>query len=203
MYRMKNQLDLLEKIYALAQTGIKYTRNPFDLDRYQTLLAIATDEYSELTGLDTEVLKQRFNNDLGYATPKFGVNGALFNDEGKLLLEHRTDDNLWGLPGGWVDVGEDPVSALKREFIEEANLTVEPVELINFYTRLPGPFAQPHTSVHALYFCQYVGGEIKKSIESFDINYFDPDTITNWHKDHGELAKQAVAYFNKANELPW
>ncbi|XHR92373.1 NUDIX hydrolase N-terminal domain-containing protein [Mucilaginibacter sp. UC70_90] len=116
----KNYIDLLENIYALAQTGIRYTKSPFDMERYQKLLNIATQEYSEFTGLETEVLKERFRNDLGYATPKVGVNGILFDDNGRLLVEHRSDDFLWGLPGGWVDIGEDPETAMKREFWEEA-----------------------------------------------------------------------------------
>lgn len=72
----KNYIDLLENIYALAQTGIRYTKSPFDMERYQKLLDIVTQEYSEFTGLDTEVLKERFRKDLGYATPKVALTAS-------------------------------------------------------------------------------------------------------------------------------
>jgi ADP-ribose pyrophosphatase YjhB (NUDIX family) len=191
----KNYIDLLENIYALAQTGIRYTKNPFDMERYQKLLDIATQEYSEFTGLETEVLKERFNKDLGYATPKVGVNGILFDEHGRLLVEHRSDDFLWGLPGGWVDVGEDPETAMKREFWEEARLMVEPVEIIKFFAVPAGQFEQPHSSVVVLYLCKYISGNIETSIESLEIKFVDPTEITSWHKNHGIYAEAGVAHF--------
>ncbi|SCW40715.1 NUDIX hydrolase N-terminal domain-containing protein [Mucilaginibacter sp. NFR10] len=194
----KNYIDLLENIYALAQTGIRYTKSPFDMERYQKLLNIATQEYSEFTGLETEVLKERFRNDLGYATPKVGVNGILFDDNGRLLVEHRSDDFLWGLPGGWVDIGEDPETAMKREFWEEARLIVEPVEIIKFFAVPAGQFQQPHSSVVVLYLCKYVSGNIETSIESLEIKFVDPAEITTWHKNHGEYVKEALLHRKKA-----
>ncbi|SEN78313.1 ADP-ribose pyrophosphatase YjhB, NUDIX family [Mucilaginibacter gossypiicola] len=190
----KNYIDLLENIYALAQTGIRYTQNPFDMERYQKLLDIATQEYSEFTGLETEVLKERFNKDLGYATPKVGVNGILFDEQGRLLVEHRSDDFLWGLPGGWVDVGEDPETAMKREFWEEARLVVEPVEIIKFFAVPAGQFGQPHSSVVVLYLCKYISGNIETSIESLEIKFVAPAEITNWHKNHGQYVQTALLH---------
>jgi 8-oxo-dGTP pyrophosphatase MutT (NUDIX family) len=196
----KNYIDLLENIYALAQTGIRYTKSPFDMERYQKLLDIATQEYSEFTGLQTEVLKERFNKDLGYATPKVGVNGILFDEHGRLLVEHRSDDFLWGLPGGWVDVGEDPETAMKREFWEEARLVVEPVEIIKFFAVSAGQFEQPHSSVVVLYLCKYISGNIETSIESLEIKFVDPAEITSWHKNHGIYAEAGVAHFHNSNK---
>lgn len=190
----KNYIDLLESIYALAQSGIRYTKSPFDMERYQKLLDIASQEYSEFTGLETAVLKERFNNDLGYATPKIGVNGVLFDEQGRILVEHRSDDLLWGLPGGWVDIGEDPETAIKREFWEEAKLVVEPVELIQFRAVPAGKFGQPHSSVQALYLCKYISGNIEISLESLEIKFVDPAEITNWHKNHGEHVQAALLH---------
>jgi 8-oxo-dGTP pyrophosphatase MutT (NUDIX family) len=168
------------------------------MERYQKLLDIATQEYSEFTGLETEVLKERFRKDLGYATPKVGVNGILFDDNGRLLVEHRSDDFLWGLPGGWVDIGEDPETAMKREFWEEARLIVEPVEIIKFFAVPAGQFQQPHSSVVVLYLCKYVSGNIETSIESLEIKFVDPAEITTWHKNHGEYVKEALLHRKKA-----
>ena len=193
---LKNYLDLLDELRSIAQLGINYTKDPFDLERYNKLLLLATAGYSEITGLPSEEIRERFNQELGYITPKIGVNGALFNQAGQILLEHRSDDLLWGLPSGWVDVGEDPETALKREFMEEANLVIEPVNIIKFYTRLPGEFNQPHTSVHILYYCKYVSGDIKKSHESIELSFMDYKTIANWHKDHKQQAREATLYMS-------
>jgi 8-oxo-dGTP pyrophosphatase MutT (NUDIX family) len=193
----KNYLDLLDELRAIAQLGLNYTKDPFELERYNKLLQLAADSYSEITGLSTAEIRGRFNQELGYITPKIGVNGALFNKEGLLLLERRSDDLLWGIPSGWVDIGEGPETALKREFMEEANLIIEPVEIIKFYTRLPGEFNQPHTSVHILYYCKYISGDLKKSHESLELSYMDPMAIKDWHKDHKQQALDATRYLDK------
>lgn len=192
----KNYLDFLDELRSRAQLGINYSKNPYDLENYNALLQLAADGYSEITGLSSEEIKECFKQELGYITPKIGVNGVLFNKEGQLLLEHRRDDLLWGLPGGWVDVCEGPEDAIKREFMEEANLVVEPVEIIKFITRLPGDFNQPHTTVHILYLCKYVSGDIKPSHESLELKYLDNKTVNEWHKDHGVWAEEAVKYYN-------
>jgi 8-oxo-dGTP pyrophosphatase MutT (NUDIX family) len=190
----KNYLDLLDELRSIAQLGINYAKDPFDLERYHRLLQLAAYYYSEITGLPSEEIKARFSKELGYITPKIGVNGALFNGKGQLLFEQRSDDGLWGIPSGWVDVGEGPETALKREFMEEANLVIEPVGIIKFYTRLPGEYNQPHTSVHILYYCKYMSGDLKKSHESLEMAFLDHRTVTHWHKDHQRQAEDAVQY---------
>jgi len=193
----KNYLNLLDELRSIAQLGLNYSKNEHDLLRYHRLLEIASDNYAEITGLPSEEIKERFKKELGYITPKIGVNGAIFNEAGQILLENRSDDLLWGIPGGWVDVCEGPEDAIKREFMEETNLVVESKGIIKFYTRLPGEFNQPHTSVHILYHCVCLSGKIKKSHESLEIEYVDHTTIKDWHKDHEVWAKEAFEYWRK------
>ena len=81
--------------------------------------------------------------------------------------------------------------------MEEANLVIEPVEIIKFITRLPGEFNQPHTSIHILYYCKYISGDIKKSHESLELSYKDHTAITDWHKDHQWQAEEASRYYDK------
>jgi 8-oxo-dGTP pyrophosphatase MutT (NUDIX family) len=195
-----NYLDMLDEVRAIAQTGINYARSPYDLQQYKRLLELASMKYADITGLDKDVIIQRFSADLGYITPKIGVQCALFNSEGKLLLERRSDDALYGLPAGWVDNGETPEMAIVRELKEETGLTIEVEKMLGFYTRLPGQHAQPHTSVHILYGCKLVGGELTISHESLELGYYDPLTITEWHKDHGIQAMDALR--DRESRLP-
>ena len=197
----KSYLDLLDEVRAIAQLGLNYTRDPYDLERYRKLLGLAAGSYAEVTGLESAAVRERFVHELGYITPKVGVQGALFDEAGRLLLERRRDDGLWGLPAGWVETGETPADALVREFMEETGMVVEPVVLLGLYTRLPGEHAQPHTSIHPLYLCRYVGGTLRLSHESLAMEYHDPATITHWHKDHGLQADDAVRYFRTASPL--
>jgi 8-oxo-dGTP pyrophosphatase MutT (NUDIX family) len=190
----RNYLDLLDQLRAIGQLGINYSKDPYDLERYHRLMELACAEYAEFTGLGPAAIRERFSRELGYITPKLGVQGALFDAEGRLLLEQRKDDALWGLPSGWVEAGEGPESALVREFMEEAGLQVEPVKVIGFYTRLPGDYQQPHSSVHVLYLCRYLGGSLRKSHESLDMVYADPAIIRDWHKDHRVQVQAALRY---------
>jgi 8-oxo-dGTP pyrophosphatase MutT (NUDIX family) len=191
----KNILDLLEEITAIAQLGINYSKDPYDLGRYKRLLELAAGEYAAFTGFPADNIRQRFTRELSYITPKIGVQGALFNAEGKILLEQRVDDALWGLPAGWVEAGERPETAIAREFCEETGFIVEPIAIIGFNSRLPGDFGQPHTSVHILYLCKYLGGQLQISHESLQMTFCDPSTIQHWHMDHGLQAEKAMQFY--------
>jgi 8-oxo-dGTP pyrophosphatase MutT (NUDIX family) len=192
----RNYLDLLDELRAIAQLGLNYSKDPYDLERYRRLLELAADCYSEITGLDMRAIQKRFADELGYITPKVGVQGALFDESGRLLLDKRKDDGQWGLPAGWVEAGETPTDALVREFLEEAGIEVEPLQLIELFTRLPGEWAQPHSGIHLLYFCRYKGGQLRISHESLAFEYRDPATVKDWHKDHGVQAEAAVRFAN-------
>lgn len=196
----RNYLDLLDEISAIAQLGLNYSKDPFDLERYRRLLGLAADVYADITGLESPAIRERFTRELGYITPKIGVQGALFDDAGRMLLERRKDDGCWGMPAGWVEAGERPADALVREFKEETGMEIEPVVLLGLYTRLPGEYAQPHTSIHPFYLCRYVSGTLRLSHESLAMEYHDPATITEWHKDHGLQAEEAVQYW-RANRV--
>ena len=191
----KNYLDLLDAVRQIATLGLNYSKDPFELERYRRLLELAAGSYAEITGLESEAIKARFTRELGYITAKVGVQGALFDETGRLLLEKRKDDGLWGMPAGWVETGETPADALVREFREETGMEVEPVALLGLYTRLPGEYAQPHTSIHPVYLCRYVSGTLRVSHESLAMEYHDPTTIVNWHKDHGLQAEAAVRHW--------
>lgn len=206
----KNILDLLEEITAIAQLGINYSKDPYDLGRYKRLLELAAAQYAPMTGwqptgesgasqssagLSPETIRQRFTKELGYITPKIGVQGALFDADGRILLEQRVDDALWGLPAGWVEAGERPETAIVREFQEETGFIIEPIAIIGFNSRLPGDYNQPHTSVHILYLCKCLGGQLQISHESLQMTYSDPSTIKHWHMDHGLQAEKATRFW--------
>lgn len=191
----KNILDLLDELRAIAQLGLNYSKDPYDLERYHRLMDLAAGEYASISGLESKVIKERFAKDLGYITPKLGVQGALFNEQGEMLLERRKDDGTWGLPSGWAEVNETPQQTLEREFMEEANLKIEVGELIDFRTRLPSQYEQPHTSYHLMFAVSYISGEIQISHESLDMRFRDHQQVEEWHKDHGMQADKAFAYW--------
>ncbi len=182
--------ELLEELRDIAQLGLNYTRDPFDRERYQRLLALTADQYAHLAGLPPEEVTDRFRAELGHISPKVRVDAAIFDDQGQLLLTRRADDGLWCLPCGWAELAESPQESLRREVQEETGLEVDVRTLLDIRHRLPGQ-SGPHTSYHILYHCIPTGGALATSEESLEVAYCDPAGITEWHKDHAEAAQVA------------
>jgi len=64
-----------------------------------------------------------------FATPRITA-GALFVDDGQVLMVHKTYGNGWDIPGGYVDIGESPAAACHRELLEELGLDRPPRRLL-------------------------------------------------------------------------
>jgi len=72
-------------------------------------------------------------------TQTFGVVGAILEREGKFLLVRESnrkgpDDGKWNQPAGWVDVGENPLEAVRREVEEETGLALIPTHIVGIYS---------------------------------------------------------------------
>lgn len=181
-------LQLLEEIRAIAQTGLGFSRAPFDRVRYQHLLAVVSREYAALGPLDAKTVSDRLVAELGYATPKVGVSAAVFDAQGRLLLVNRVQDETWCLPGGWADVNMTPEQSCAKEVVEETGIEVTVGPMIRIRTRLPGEFGSVHTSFHLLYLCERIGGELRGSIETTEPGFYDIDTDRPWHFDQHDEA---------------
>ncbi|HBM4265708.1 TPA: NUDIX domain-containing protein, partial [Listeria innocua] len=63
------------------------------------------------------------------------VSGYFINTEGKILLQKRNDKNMWGFPGGAIELGESFEEAIIREYFEETGLRVKVKSLIGIYSK--------------------------------------------------------------------
>jgi Hydrolase of X-linked nucleoside diphosphate N terminal/NUDIX domain len=107
------------KVAALAQDGLTYGADDFDLDRYRQLHGLAAELLAVLSDRPAEELAIELGRDSGYATPKIDVRGVVFDDRERVLLMREKTDGLWSLPGGWADPGDTPSVAVTREVLEE------------------------------------------------------------------------------------
>ncbi len=103
------------------------------------------------------------------------------NDEGKILLHRRSDNDLWALPGGAMNIGESIGETIVREVREETGLDVKPEYIVGIYTNPQHVIAFSDGEVRQefsiCFFCTPVGGEIRVSEESCEIVFFSPQTI--------------------------
>src|ERR1700744_592148 len=104
------------EIQAIAQTGLAFGKDPYDLDRFAALRRLSARIMAEHTSADLQRIEQLFDAETGYATPKVGVRGAVFDASGRILMVRETvDENRWTLPGGWAEVNQTPAQSVVRE----------------------------------------------------------------------------------------
>jgi len=193
---MKNNiLNLLEEIRSIAQTGLNFTKDEYDIKRYKRLLNLASQSYSDLSGIDKNTIYNNFLNDIAYATPKVGVEGVVFSND-KLLLVRRTDNYKWCLPCGWCEINESPQQSVEREIFEETGLNVEIISIIDVLHVLAGEYNQPHTYYQIMYHCEQISGTLTPSDETSDVGFFKIEEIKDWHRNHKQIAERAFKYYN-------
>ena len=122
------------QLQAIAQNGLTYGRDPYDVERYEAVRQIAAEIMAAHSGADPAQLVTLFAQEAGHATPKVDVRAVVFRDD-RLLLVRERSDGLWTLPGGWADAGEPPSAAVVREAYEESGYRTRALKLLALYDR--------------------------------------------------------------------
>ena len=161
---------------ALAQNGLAYAANDYDLERYRQVGAMAAELLSVLSRRPVDELTAELGRDSGYATPKIDVRGAIFDDHERVLLMREKTDGLWSLPGGWADPGDAPSAAVTREILEETGYFASAVKLIACWDRelQANPPPLP-VHVYKLFFLCRRDGAVRppSALETLDVGWFD------------------------------
>jgi ADP-ribose pyrophosphatase YjhB (NUDIX family) len=168
------------KLSALAQDGLTYGADAYDLDRYRQIRVMATELLAALSGRPAEELAIELGRDSGYATPKVDVRGAIFDDEQRVLLMRERTDGRWSLPGGWADPGDSPSSAVTREILEETGYHSSAVKLIACWDREVQQNPPPlPVHVYKLFFLCRPDGTRQEpaALETLDVGWFAMDEL--------------------------
>ncbi|WP_391488061.1 NUDIX hydrolase [Leclercia tamurae] len=162
---------LYQKLNAIAQTGLTFSKDVFDTERYESLRHIATELMASRFDIDPETLHHVTES--GYATPKTDVRAFILRD-GKLLMVREAEDGLWSLPGGWADVGDTPSTAVCREVAEETGLQVKATKLLGVWDRnLHGHPPLPWHVYKLIFLCEETGGSLAINHETTSLGFFD------------------------------
>lgn len=173
---MEKWLKLAIEIQSLAQNGLEYSNNVYDIERYKRLREIAAEMLEMKTGISVEKVKDLFCNETGYQTPKLDTRAAIFKDN-KILLVHE-NNGTWSLPGGWVDVLETVKSNTIKEVKEETGLDVITKKIIAIQDRNNHNkpiYAYGVCKIFVL--CDVIGGKFEKNIETTETEYFSIDNL--------------------------
>jgi ADP-ribose pyrophosphatase YjhB (NUDIX family) len=172
-------LHWARQMQALAQSGLTYARDPYDVERYEALRALAAEVLAAHGGMPREAVHGLFAADRGYATPKLDVRGVVFRDDGALLFVRERSDGGWTLPGGWVDVGEAPSEAVEKEVREESGYVVRATKLLALLDRdRHGHPPHAHHIWKVFIRCSLVGGTAAgPGLETQGVGFFHAHAV--------------------------
>jgi len=176
MNQTSKWIDWAREIFSLSQSGITYSGNEYDIERYKRLQEIT----AEMIASQSEILKatalDSFSMQAGYITPKVDVRGAVVRDGKILLIQERADGN-WAMPGGWADLGNSPASVAEREVWEESGFRVKAEKVVAV---IDANRIEPFEFYHAykiIFLCRLLDGEPRISHETLAVDFFDPNDL--------------------------
>jgi ADP-ribose pyrophosphatase YjhB (NUDIX family) len=221
--------DLLrwsEALAGIARTGLGFTDNLYERERFEEVLRVAAD-IRVAAGLVADVLADEFAQEklvehwlggvgqgvAGYVTPKIAVGAVVGNDRDEILLVQRADSGVWLYPTGWADVGYSASEVAVKEVLEETGVEVEPLRLIALFDGLRLGFTR--IPLYSLVFqCRAVGGAVQAHpLECLDAGWFAEDAMPEPLAGRGERwvehafrairGEEPEVVFDPPREPPW
>lgn len=173
---MSKWLDRVKELYAIAETGLHYTKDIYDQERYQRLKEMANEMLAYLMDEPLSVVEELRVDESGHQTPKIDTRGAVWKD-GKIMLVQESD-GLWAMPGGWMDVTETISSNVRKEIREEAGSEVKVKKIVGLLDRnLHNPGSNPYTIIKVFIECDYLSGKFKPNSETLAMDFFDVNDL--------------------------
>lgn len=171
MNKNERWLQWAVELQSIAQSGLFYGKDQYDLERYEQVRSIACEMISYKTEIPVDKVRDLFCCEIGYQTPKLDTRAAIFKD-GRILLV-KENNGTWSLPGGWVDVDLSVKENMIKEVREEAGLDVSADMVIAVQDRekhnLP-VYAYKVCKIFIL--CSVLGGGFEKNMETVESGYF-------------------------------
>ena len=162
------------ELQAIAQTGLAFSRDPYDRERYEALRALAAKMFAARTDAPAERIAALFAGESGYATPKIDVRAAVFDArEGLLMVRETSDGGRWTLPGGWADVNRTAAENAVKEALEESGYAVRVLKLAALWDRTRQRHPAGLFSCAKVFFvCEPIGGAATTSHETSEVGWF-------------------------------
>jgi ADP-ribose pyrophosphatase YjhB (NUDIX family) len=174
----------VQRVSAIARTGLAFSPQGFDAERYEELLREAARVSMLLSGQTPAVadeLFRRWRESVGeaydgYVTTAVGCGAIVFDSTDEILMIKRPNGR-WFYPGGFCDVGVSPAENVVREVREETGLIVTPVRMIGVIDSLK--LGSPARHLYSmLFYCRLDGGEIRPHpLEAMEAGFFPLDRL--------------------------
>ncbi|MEI3607156.1 NUDIX hydrolase [Pseudogracilibacillus sp. SE30717A] len=170
-------LDWAKQLQSIAQAGLTYSKDVYDLERFELLRNISIEILSQYTDMDRTVIRNLFANETGYATPKIDIRAVVFRHNKILMVRENTDGN-WSLPGGWGDIGLTPSEVAIKETKEESGFDVKAIKLLGILDKKCHPHPPSPYHVYKMFIqCEIIGGQAKEGIETDAVEFFSENNL--------------------------
>lgn len=188
-------MEWAQEIYSLSQSGLTYSGNEYDIERYKRLQQITAEMIASQSKLEQEAVLESFTMQAGYITPKVDVRGAVVKDGKILLIQERADDR-WAMPGGWADLGNSPKSVAEREVWEESGYSVKAEKVVAV---IDANRIEPFEFYHAyklIFLCTLLEGEPRTSHETLAVDFFSPDDLPplSLYRTNEDMIREVFAH---------
>ncbi len=176
-----------ETLAGIARTGLGFTQNLYERERYEEVLHVAAD----IKAAADEALEVRREQDHfvqewmesigegvpGYVTPKVAIGAIVGNDAGEILLVRRPDSGVWLYPTGWADVGYSASEVAVKEVFEETGIECEPAQLLGVVDGQRMGFSR-FGMYMLLFHCRATGGSLAgHPLETDGVGWFASSSL--------------------------
>ena len=176
-----------ESLAAIARTGLAFTSNLYERERYEEVLVVAADikatlEEENETRRERKHYVQEWMDNIGegipgYITPKVAIGAVVGNDANELLLVKRAPSGVWLFPSGWADVGYSAAEVVVKEVREETGIECEPVQLLGVVDGMRMGFTR-FGMYMLLFHCRATGGTLTPHpLETDGCGWFTRETL--------------------------
>ncbi len=189
--------QIADQMRTLSSNGLAYGSNPYDIDRYQRLLKLAAELLSMAATQPLEEIERVFIADVGIHTPLTGVDTAVFDELGRVLLIQRSDNHKWAMPGGAAEVGDTPAENAAREVWEETGYGVEITHFLGIFDNSRYLRDMKRHGYLLLFRGKVISGEATVSNESIAVQWFPLESIPwdDLSPGHFERLRHVVKWY--------
>ncbi|HEW6637557.1 TPA: NUDIX hydrolase [Streptococcus pneumoniae] len=167
----------LQRMIAITDTGLTFTKDPFDRERYEDLRDFLSEMLNQASDLDSEEVAEVLKPTSAYATPLMDVRAWIVEDE-KICLVRGQGEDSWALPGGFGEVGYSPTENILKEIEEETGFKVKVERLLAvFDTNRFQLQSKQYTKF--VFGCKLLDGQFQENQEIADLQFFAIDQLPN------------------------
>ena len=167
----------LQRMIAITDTGLTFTKDTFDRERYEDLRSLLSEMLNQASDLDAEEVAEVLKPTSAYATPLMDVRAWIIEDE-KICLVRGQGENDWALPGGFGEVGYSPTENILKEIEEETGFEAKVERLLAVFDTNRFQL-QSKQYAKFVFECKLLDGQFQKNQEIADLQFFAIDQLPN------------------------